>query len=106
MGGRAGLGVAIGQGGHGPEVGLVGPRGAAVGRSCVASAAAGDGSGQSAASGGSGGRRLGESPCPVHCRSGNRNHRVLPGPAPAPPAFVSPAVCHSGLRLRTFRLRP
>lgn len=50
VGGRAGLGVAIGQGGHRP-IGLVGERGTVVGgRSCAASAAAGDGSGESAAS--------------------------------------------------------
>lgn len=33
VGGRAGLGVAIGQGGHRPEIGLVGERGTVVGGS-------------------------------------------------------------------------
>lgn len=31
VGGRAGLGVAIGQGGHRPEIGLAGERGTVVG---------------------------------------------------------------------------
>lgn len=36
---------------------------------------------------GSGGHRLGESPCPLHCEPGNRNDRVLPGPALVPTGF-------------------